>query len=141
MSELENDWTSLPLVENMDQLSTTVKTLFSYYKTNGFQKEFYLGLLKRGTCFLVCTVQGEEFFAPSKFIGYFGNTIDLHTPGKMTGIDTNNAIHTILNERPVVNPGTDEKYKKFCIAQGFSPRLTGTAGAPRKYWSTIIEIK
>ena len=141
MSAPDNDWTHLPLVENMEQLSSTVKTLFSYFKGDEQQREFYLGLLKRGTCFLVCTIQGEEFFAPSKFIGYYGNTIDLHTPGKMTGIDTNNAIYGILGDRPVVNAETDEQYKKFCITQGFSPRLTGTAGAPRKYWPTILEIK
>jgi hypothetical protein len=45
--ELKNDWTTLPLVKDMEQLSSTVRTLFSYHKSDEQQREFYLGLLIR----------------------------------------------------------------------------------------------
>lgn len=126
MVEIKNNWTTLRLVKNINQLNITVTTLYSYSKSSNEQRQFYIGLLKRGTCFLVCKYKNDIFFAPSKFIGYAGNTMSSHTPGKMTGIDTNLAISELLKEKPLQNQELEEEYKKYCIAQGFSPRFVRT---------------
>ena len=80
------------------------------------------------------------FFAPTKFVGYIGNSISNHKPNKMNGIDTNIAISEILKNVPAINKNLETAYMTFCRNQGFIPRLKGKAGAPRIYWETIREF-
>lgn len=97
----------------------------------------YLSLIKRGTCFLPYPTSDGLAFAPSRFIGYAGNSFAKHAVNKARdGRETNVALSTVLGRQPVPDAMLDQEYHRFCTALGFEPWRTGTFGAPRKFWIT-----
>ncbi|MFW2831560.1 HNH endonuclease [Sphingomonas sp. ID0503] len=97
----------------------------------------YLSLIKRGTCFLPYATPDGIAFAPSRFIGYAGNSFARHAANEARdGRLTNGAINTVLGHAPVLEPALENRYQQFCAQLGFSPSQTGTFGVTRKYWLT-----
>jgi hypothetical protein len=95
-----------------------------------------VNLIKRGTCFIGYQSDGMMKFVPSRFIGYVKNSLTKHENNwERDGRDTNPAISKVLRVKaPLPDAKLDELYKKYCVFLGFSPRKTGSFGAPRKYW-------
>lgn len=97
----------------------------------------YLALIKRGTCFLPYLTKQGLAFAPSRFIGYIGNSFAKHAANSARdGRLTNSAINEILGQPPITDATLETEYLQFCARIGISPSRTGTFGVQRKYWIT-----
>ncbi|MGF6986573.1 putative restriction endonuclease [Paraburkholderia atlantica] len=121
--DIENNISTLEKLKNSSSLSDV---------------EAYRKLIKRGTCFVPYQQNRKISFAPSRFIGYEGNSIDRHAQSQeKDGRITNEAISSIFGMRPQQHPHLEKLYFDFCSRVGVEPSKTGTFGAPRKYWSTV----
>lgn len=122
-------------VGQWSDIYNNIETLEKYRKMTGSQKDFYLELIKRGTCFVAYQRGKHIHFAPSRFIGYKNNRFSLHKSNDdKDGRTTNKAIKDVLGDWPQLYSELEFEYKKFCTSLGFSPNTTGTFGVARKYW-------
>ena len=97
----------------------------------------YLDLIRRGTCFLPYATPEGIAFAPSRFIGYAGNSLARHSANEARdGRLTNQAINAVLGQSPVAEAVLETEYRRFCVELGIAPSQTGTFGVTRKYWLT-----
>ncbi len=141
MGNENQDWTHLELVTTWKDIEENLKRLAAYRGSHDKERDFLSQLIRRGTCFICCRVDGATFFAPSKFVGYAQDTILSYTPNKMAGNDTNEAISAILKSKPKPNKKLNEEYEKFCYSLGFTPPERGTFGVERKFWKTGREVR
>jgi hypothetical protein len=128
----------IAFVTDLDQLFANVAILDAV-RTDlaSSDKAAYLSLIKRGTCFLPYATPDGIAFAPSRFIGYTGNSFARHAANQARdGRLTNAAINTVLGHAPVLEPILEDGYQQFCARLGFAPSQTGTFGVARKYWLT-----
>jgi len=122
-------------VNKWEEIKQNILTLENYRQSHGQDSEYYIGLVKRGTCFIAYDYQNDIHFAPSRFIGYIKNTIKRHENNKSRdGRVTNKAINEILKDTPQVNGELEFRYKQFCQRLGFTPSKTGAYGVARKFW-------
>ena len=108
------------LIENKEELFANIRILDKYLadKTEPFY-EFALNLIKKGICFVVIKEKNSYRFYPSRFIGYYNNSMDAHLNNPLkSGIDTNQVISEILGSKPKVNPELDKHYQEFCESLG-----------------------
>ncbi|MBJ7441481.1 MAG: HNH endonuclease [Sphingopyxis sp.] len=128
----------IAFVTDFEQLFANVATLDAV-RTDPVSSDYgaYLSLIKRGTCFLPYATPDGIAFAPSRFIGYVGNSFARHSANEARdGRLTNGAINTVLGYAPVLELALEEQYQQFCARLGFAPSKTGTFGVARKYWLT-----
>jgi len=124
----------IQLVKNLNEIRANIKTVDSY-QNDPEQKEYVIGLIKRGTCFVVVNNNGEYRFYPSRFIGYTANTKELHSNNfEKDGRVTNKAISSIIRKKPSVSEELDKEYCRFCQKLGITPNLKGSFGVKRKFW-------
>jgi len=136
-----NEWNSggvasMQLVTTFDQIAHNVAKLEGIRRDpNGGEFTDYAGLVKRGTCFLPYRACDGIAFAPSRYIGYVGNSLTAHSANeKRDGRLTNAALNKILGQGPAQNGVLESEYLRFCSRIGISPSRTGTFGVARKYW-------
>ena len=126
----------MELITKRSQLIENIETL-ERYLTNGneVEKREALSLVKRGICFVAYKVGDETRFAPSRFIGYIGNTVEKHqnNPTKH-GTFTNGAIKSILRDDPSRNEALEKKYFEYCSQLGIYPNKRAPFNADRKFW-------
>lgn len=95
----------------------------------GFAKE----LIKNGKVFVIINIEGQEFFFPSRFIGYKDNSMEKHEQLKVQKIAdgklTTPIISQILKNTPYHKKKLDERYKLFCERIGITPNSNR-----RKFW-------
>lgn len=130
----------MKLIFDKEQLLQNIGTLESYL-TEGSEyqvKEASL-LIKRGTCFVAYQVDKELRFAPSRFIGYIDNKIEIHSVSDKDGRDTNMVINDILNAKPLPDDKLEKKYFEYCTDLGIHPSAKGSFGVQRKFWRLSIE--
>ena len=73
------------------------------------EKDFYLELIKRGTCFVTTNINGKVVFSPSRFIGYKKNTWSKHLANKTKdGRVTNPEIEKITKTDPISGNSLEE---------------------------------
>jgi len=102
-------------VNAWEEIKQNILTLENYRKSHGEGREYYIELIKRGTCFIAYEYHKDIHFAPSRFIGYLENTIPRHENNKSRdGRVTNKAINEILKDTPQVNGELEFQYKQFC---------------------------
>lgn len=126
----------MELVATIDQVMANVGTLDAI-RTGGDAGEaaVYAGLIKRGTCFLPYSTSEGLAFAPSRFIGYAGNSFARHAANEdRDGRLTNSSLNAILGLSPTTEPMLETEYLNFCAQIGLTPSRTGTFGVARKYW-------
>lgn len=126
------------VIADLEQLLANVATLDAV-RTDpaSLDRAAYLSLIKRGTCFLPYTNPDGIAFAPSRFVGYAGNSFARHAANEARdGRLTNAAINTVLGHTPVREAVLEDLYHQFCVRLGFTPSQTGTFGVVRKYWLT-----
>lgn len=115
------------------------------YSENHEETDFYKQLIKDGTCFIVYKYKNRYIYGPSKFLGYFGNSIDIHKRdrGSRDGRITNPIIETILKDSFTINNNHEIQYIDFCIQNNIKPNKTGKYGKPRKflYNTTVSDIQ
>lgn len=127
----------VPTVESLDEILDNCATLDGYIKSRKDPEYTYaLELIKRGTCFLAIEDEGEYRFYPSRFIGYYNNSMVQHeNNGAKDGRETNPAIAAAINQgNPTSNSELDSLYKEYCTRLGFRSSDKGTFGVERKFW-------
>ena len=127
----------VPTVESLDEVLDNCATLDGYIESRKDPEYTYaLDLVKRGTCFLAIEDEGEYRFYPSRFIGYYNNSMVQHeNNGDKDGRVTNPAIAAVIHQgNPTPNPELDAVYKKYCASLGFHASDKGTFGVERKFW-------
>lgn len=119
-------------LENRLELKENIATLEKYRGSKSSMEEsFYVSLVRHGRCF-VCYKEGEEVrFAPSRFIGYKSNRMELHDANKTKdGRITNPAISAVLHSPCEFDEELEKLYCQFCHSLGHPPLHYN-----RKYWS------
>lgn len=130
----------MELIKNRAQLIENIETLEGYLtEGNEFECSKATALVKRGTCFVAYQVDKELRFAPSRFIGYIDNKLEIHSVSSKDGRETNKAIIDILTEKPLPDEKLDKKYFDYCKQLGIKPSEKGAFGAQRKFWRLNIE--
>lgn len=125
------------LIYYKDHLLKNIRTLelYLYHSGDTNKKSFALNLIKKGICFVAYKKDGEIRFAPSRFIGYLNNDMEMHEENEnKNGCDTNPAINEILGFSPIKDIEMENAYldycKKLCIKFGDK----GSFGRERKFW-------
>ena len=127
----------VPTVESLDEVLDNCATLDGYIESRKDPEYTYaLDLVKRGTCFLAIEDEGEYRFYPSRFIGYYNNSMVQHeNNGDKDGRVTNPAIAAAIDqENPTPNSELDLLYKNYCKNLCFHASDKGTFGVERKFW-------
>ncbi len=131
---------ALRTVENLNELKSNIKLLEKYLNSKADPEySFGLGLVKKGTCFVVVKEKETYKFYPSRFIGYADNSMDTHLNNtNKDGKETNPAISEILGRKPTVNSILDNLYCEYCELLGFIANEKGSFGVERKYWEVYV---
>jgi len=126
----------MKLVETLEDIKENINTLEEYRTNSTFAQEaWYKDRIKRGTCFYVYKLDETIRFAPSRFIGYINNDAKKHeSSDSIDGRITNVRIKEILGFPPELNQSVENFYTSFCRSLDIEANLTGSFGAPRKYW-------
>lgn len=123
-------------VSRLRQIEANIGLLGVYLKSGrGVDAEFAKHLIQRGICFVVVRHQGNHFFAPSRFVGYIGNSRRAHAAYQdKDGRETNRALLGVIGVHPRPNRGLEREYRAFCARLGITPRAAGRFGVARKFW-------
>lgn len=126
------------LVASISEITNNIRTFEDYLVSdNEYDAKYAEKRILDGACFVCYKVNSELRFAPSKFIGYRGNTS--HPIAGRHGDDSNQAISQILGSEPI-----PEKFEKqfliFASNLGITVGTLGGFGKPRKFWPEVIDI-
>ena len=126
----------MKLVSRLSQIEVNIRLLTSYsQQRSGANAEFAKGLIQRGICFVVVPHADSDFFAPSRFIGYIGNSRRAHANNlDMDGRETNRALSDVIGSEPRSSQRLERRYRTFCANLGIEPRDGGAFGVTRKFW-------
>ena len=126
----------MKLINTKSQLIKNIDTLEGYLKEgDNYSMNEAKALVKRGTCFVAYKVDNEIRFAPSRFIGYINNKLEMHSVSEeKDGRVTNKAIIKILESKPLPNDKLNENYLKYCNLLGVQPSEKDY----RKFWQLEI---
>ncbi|OMP75673.1 hypothetical protein BW716_28950 [[Flexibacter] sp. ATCC 35208] len=128
----------LLLINNLEQLIVNIQTVESYLAGDN-ERQKTLDLIQKGICFVAYNFGGKLKFAPSRFIGYINNNLELHANNQIDGRETNPAISRLLGNDPVADTLLDEKYQEYCASLNINSRSTGSFGVERKFWILNFE--
>lgn len=122
----------MDLITKESEVLANIETLKQYL--NGAERDFALDLLRHGVCFVITEENGRPFFAPSRFIGYRGNTRNdhLHNEEKYGGA-TNAALEGVFGSEARPSEALEQEYEKFCFTIGARVRKA-PFGNERKFW-------
>ncbi len=120
----------MKLISKKQDLIDNIITLENYLnKGNDAEREFAKELMQKGKTICIYKVNGENHFAPSRFLGYKNNTMEEHLANEeKDGRDTNSVIDKVLG-RHFTNETTEEKYKTYLTSIGLE-----TLDNNRTYW-------
>ncbi len=94
------------------------------------EKKFAQDLIEKGLTMVVYKVNGENHFAPSRFLGYAKNTMAAHLSKEDTdGKETNAVIDKALNITSFSNDTTEGKFLQYLEKVGLS-----ADNNKRRYW-------
>lgn len=130
-------------ISTVDDLAHNLAILRKYLNSSKeSEHSFAQELTRDGLCFVVQMVDGSQFFAPSRFVGYRQNSMAAHRRNKKKdGRVTNPVISKILGSKPEINKELEEQYRSFCARIGVEPRAEGPFGIERKYWVAQTKVK
>lgn len=127
----------MELVINEDQVAENLAELDRARNSAAGDGKTYRDLIKKGTCYLPYLTDAGIAFAPSRFIGYVGNKIQIHGLNREKhGSETNLALNKIYGSYPVQNENLQLAFESFCVSIGVAPSRKGSFGVTRKYWVT-----
>ena len=124
------------LVQNLNEIKQNMATLDGYLNKGIVEsRDFALGLIKRGTCFIAVKTEDGYRFYPSRFIGYYDNSMTKHIGNlQKDGKETNPQISHILGSRVAPNEEMEKEYISFCHSLDITPNSKAAFGVPRNYW-------
>ncbi|MCD8236663.1 MAG: HNH endonuclease [Prevotellaceae bacterium] len=123
------------LIENTSELMDNLLQVDTYL--SGDNEEDYnamIGLIRRGTDFVVYKSAGKIHFAPSRFVGYLSNRLIVHLVKRngKNGTKTTPAINKILGCNCAYDEILEKDYLKFC--HELQVVLKHMVKTQRKYW-------
>jgi hypothetical protein len=125
---------TMELITKKSELFANIQTLRRYLRDPGVDRDFALGLVRLGICFAITEEDGNAFFAPSRFVGYRGNTRHHHSNNdEKDGRKTNAALEQFLRAPPTPSETLEREYEQFCAALGIQVRKA-PFGIARKFW-------
>jgi hypothetical protein len=113
----------LELVSKRAQVVENVYQVYTYVERGSKQqKDFAISLLKGGWVFVAEQVAGEIMFAPSKFVGYVGNSDILYPQNREMGADgrETNVILGKIYGREITHPGLKDHFRAYLNKYGIS---------------------
>ena len=120
----------LSFVSSVQEIIANIKTIEGYLNsTNKVEKEFAADLVQKGRTVLVYKVNGENHFAPGKFLGFKNNSMALHKDNESKEIrDASPSIISIMGK-----PFSTETIDNSFIVYTQSLKLKAH-NSKRKYW-------
>jgi hypothetical protein len=123
-------------VSTMRQVEANIRLLSSCLEDGPARNALFAkALIQRGICFVVTRHRGVDFFAPSRFVGYIGNSPSAHAQNQeKDGRETNRALTKLTLRRPKQSRQLERQYRAFCTSLGVTSRGAGNFGVTRKFW-------
>ena len=120
----------LQFVENVDQIIENIKTIEQYLNSDvAEEKEFARDLIKKGRAMLIYKVNGQNHFAPGRFLGFRKNSRAAHKENEDREVrDTAHAIQSIMG-KPFTHAAIEKEFLDY--ANSFKGN---TLKSKRKYW-------
>jgi 5-methylcytosine-specific restriction endonuclease McrA len=121
----------MKVVKNPEELETNISIFESYLRDNlDDNYNTAKSLIKNGNSFIAYRIDDQFLFAPSRYIGYAGNSLIAHQNNdKKNGGATDAAISKVLNKKPAFDEKLDGEYLKFIRKLGLTPKKI-----VRKFW-------
>ena len=112
------------LVSRLPEVEANIRLLLSYLdRGDDSDGEFARALITRGICFVVVRLRGVDVFAPSRFVGYVGNSRRAHARAPdIDGRETNRALNRLLGVKLRRSRRLERDYQAFCTKLGITPR-------------------
>lgn len=123
-------------IQSKDELIYNLHTVEHYLSSAEGEenRDAMVGLIGRGSNFVAYNYNGQLHFAPSRFVGYYKNTLLVHLV-KHNGKDgsvTSSAIDKLLLSKRTYIDKLEKAYLKYCNIIGATPK--DMISAQRKYW-------
>lgn len=123
------------LVKSREDIKKNILTLkrgIASENQNQKEREYYKKLIRAGIDFVAVKINGEPFFAPSRFIGYLENNMGKHDGSVRThGTFTTNRITSLLHKNSERNENLETEFQNFCKQNHIEPH-----NRERKYWNS-----
>jgi putative restriction endonuclease len=85
-------------------------------------RDYFQATIRRGHCFVHCTVAGREMFGPSRFVGYLRNSRFKHDANvDKDGSVTNHRIESLLGLPFRISSPAEKAFARFCKLYGIDP--------------------
>jgi hypothetical protein len=120
----------LHFVENVEQIIENIRIMEQYLNSDVREdKEFAQDLVKKGRSMIIYKVNGQNHFAPARFVGYKKNSKSAHLENeKRESRDTAPAIQTLLG-KPFSHAPIEKEFNDYAA------KFKGnTLKSKRKYW-------
>lgn len=120
----------LHFVENVDQIIENIKTIENYLNSeNPEEQEFARELVKKGRSMVIYKVNGQNHFAPARFVGFKKNNRSAHLENeKRETRDTGPILQTLLG-KPFTHDPIEKEFNDYAAT------IKGnTLKSKRKYW-------
>lgn len=113
----------MQLARTWDEIARNIRLVVEGLQSaNESDRRYSERLVLRGTCFVAATQGGKVVFAPSRFIGYAGNSKADHEANvDKDGRDTNPVIAQILLNDWTQDDELEQRYQLFCKSLGPLP--------------------
>ena len=109
-------------VQNRDEIVKNILTLDGYRRSHrSDETNFHGNLLRLGVCFVAYENEEENYFGPSRFIGYRSNNLERHQSEWRTGSQSNQAIERVLGTPFEENALLEKLYQQSCERSEISP--------------------
>ncbi len=120
----------LHFVENVDQIIENIRTIEEYLNSDNIEdKEFARDLVKKGRAMLIYRVNGQNHFAPGRFLGFKKNSRHAHLENEnRESRDTQPALQSIMG-KPFTHAAIEKEFLDY--ADTFKG---ATLKSKRKYW-------
>ena len=114
----------MKLVQNRTDIRRNLLTLDGYRTFQDRQsQDLFRTTIRDGICFVLCEVSGRVLFGPSRFIGYYRNTMPKHRANTSKhGSVTNRRIEQLLGTAFHPSISTETKFMAFCRRYSITPQ-------------------
>lgn len=121
----------MQFIQTKDDLVQNILTVENYlHSKDSHEKEFAENLIRRGKTILVYKVNGENHFAPSRFLGYCNNSMQAHLSNyDKDGRETNPVIDQVLDTKPFITKTIETNFLQYVEKLGMT-----ADNNKRRYW-------
>jgi predicted HNH restriction endonuclease len=124
------------LISTKEEIRDNIERFEKYLRGTDKEKKFAYDLIYKGSNFVVCRIDDEFMFAPSRYVGYANNTKNKHDKNKTKhGTKTTKEITKIIDHnKPLSNKKIESKYLAFIGKLDIKP-----FDKIRKYWMLDLQ--